>query len=186
MYRSGSTVDCPPQVSSRFSNRCLTSEVGPSFLKCHVFVWDFFNKTTLSTHGVLYSDSSSWLCVLQQSFLFQSTFFGTWPLSKTSVVYPFMKPSDPTKCLLLSVKMSTDGLTIDTTCVSQFWQFDEITISQKNKFVSLCMGKISSHGNHMTEDRGNWILRHDSILDLTLSNTQKFTFHKFLKLPYFF
>ena len=64
---------------------------------------------------------------------------------------------------------------------------DSLTNSQtvkKNKFSSLCMGKkISSHGNHMTEDHGNWIPQHDSILDLTFSNTQKFTFHKFLKLP---
>ena len=45
------------------------------------------------------------------------------------------------------------------------------------------MGKISSHGNHMTEDHGNWVPQHDLILDLTFLTTQKFTFHKFLKLP---
>ena len=104
-----------------------------------------------------------------------------WPLAKKDL-----------KMITQGVKISTtnerttvtDGFTIDTTCVCQLGQFDELTISQKNKFVSLWVGKkISSHGNHMTEDHGNWVPQNDLIVDLTFLTTKKITFHKFLKLP---
>ena len=63
--------------------------------------------------------------------------------------------------------------------------FDNLMRSQsvkKNKFSSLCMGKkISSHENHITEDHGNWIPQHDSILNLFFQIHKNLYFINFLK-----